>query len=96
MSTNTVVKGTPDWHRVAAVLAHRLIAAGELERASADLRDLADWERHEGARWSTSEGHGDDAEASAALVRAYEEALALLEEENRANPFIRPRNLAPA
>ena len=81
---------TTDWQRVATLLAHRLISAGQLDAACTTLEELAAWEREEGAKWVHGTA-GDDAAASAALVQAYEDAVALLRHEDTANPFMRPR-----
>lgn len=85
----TDVPESTDWRRVATALAHRLIAAGEMERACAELDELAEWERQEGENWTSSDGaHPHDA------ARAYEAAAALLRAEDAANPFMRPRGSA--
>lgn len=86
---------TADWQRVATLLAHRLISAGRMEEACATLEELAAWEREEGAKWLPGTG-GEEAAESAALVRAYADAVALLRHEDAANPFMRPRPTSPA
>lgn len=81
---------TADWQRVATLLAHRLIAGGKMDEACATLEELATWEREEGAKWLSGTG-GEEAAESAALLRAYADAVALLRHEDTANPFMRPR-----
>lgn len=85
---------TTDWQRVATLLAHRVIAGGQMDEACATLEELADWEREEGARWLPGTG-GEEAAESAALVRGYADAVALLRQEDTANPFMRPRATTP-